>query len=70
MTLNQRIGMTFDLLIARRDPFDWNTVVREVKADRIPIRNWMKVRGILQGFINEGVLTRAPSVEVEEYIVK
>lgn len=68
--MNDRIFAVFDKLIAERDSFDWNTVLREVRAAQIPVKNWLKVRAVLQWFINEGIIQRTDSVTEERYIRK
>lgn len=70
MTQQNQIFAVFDELIAGHNSFDWSAVVKAVKATKIPVTNWLKVRGVLQWFINEGTLVRTPSVHVEEYVVQ
>lgn len=67
---NDRVFAVFDRLISSNSSFDWHTIMQEVKADKIPVKNWMRVRNVLQGFINRGALVRSSDTRVEEYVVQ
>lgn len=47
-------------------PVDWKVIVTAVEAQMV-IKNWLKVRGVLQWMINQGQVKRFASVHVEEY---
>jgi len=49
--------------------FTWQELVTEVQASGATVRNWLTIRGVLQWFINEGLIKRNRSdLNIEEYI--
>ena len=49
--------------------FTWQELVKEVQASGATVRNWLTIRGVLQWFINEGLIKRNRSdLNIEEYI--
>ncbi len=69
-TFNNRVFAVFDRLIDNSSSFDWNTIMREVQADKIPVKNWLRVRHVLQWFVDRETLVRSSDIRVEEYIVR
>lgn len=47
-------------------PVDWQVIVKAIE-EQMAIKNWLKVRGVLQWMINQGQVKRVASVHVEEY---
>ena len=49
--------------------FTWQELVIEVQDSGATVKNWLTIRGVLQWFINEGLIIRNRSdLNVEEYI--
>ena len=49
--------------------FTWQELVIEVKASGATVKNWLTIRGVLQWFINEGLIIRNRiDLNIEEYI--
>ena len=64
---DENIFNALDRLIKPGQETAWKTIVSSVSSE-IPIKNWLKVRGVLQYMINEGMIERTDSVHVEHYI--
>lgn len=47
--------------------FSWKELSAFIKSYGNPPKNWMTIRGIIQHYINEGLIERTNSVHVEEY---
>lgn len=39
---------------------DWDDIMGAVKADGMKIKNWLDVRGVLQFFMDQGLVVRVP----------
>ena len=66
MTKNEKI------LIAIQSAFkdglsDWDDIVNSVNQAKIPVKNWLVVRGVLQWMINEKMVVRIKNVHEEIY---
>jgi hypothetical protein len=67
--MNEKIAAVFTHLIRTSHTFSWETVVKEIKTANIPVKNWMRVRRLMQELIADGTISRIDSVYVEEYRV-
>jgi hypothetical protein len=56
-------------LIDGSTKFSWHDVVQAMNENGVKVKNWLKVRGLLQERINLGMIKRTRSVKVEEYRV-
>jgi hypothetical protein len=68
MTKNEKI------LIAIQNAFkngmcEWNDIVQSVEQAKIPVKNWMIVRGVLQWMLNEKMVVRIKDVHKEQYTI-
>ena len=66
MTKNEKI------LLAIQSSFkdglsDWDDIVNSVNQAKIPVKNWLVVRGVLQWMINEKMVVRTKNVHEEIY---
>ena len=68
-TTNANIFLVVQGAISGKTKISWNEIVQEVQDAGLVIKNWLKVRGVLQYFINHGRLVRTSDLRVEEYIV-
>jgi hypothetical protein len=48
---------------------EWSDIVQSVEDAKIPVKNWMEVRGVLQWMRNEKIIVRVKDVHKEQYIV-
>lgn len=48
---------------------EWQDIVKAVSADMV-VKNWLYVRGVMQGMLDRGEITRKPDVFVELYYGK
>jgi hypothetical protein len=48
---------------------EWSDIVQSVEDAKIPVKNWMEVRGVLQWMRNEKIIARVKDVHKEQYIV-
>jgi len=46
---------------------EWSDIVDSVTQAKIPVKNWMTVRGVLQWMINEKMIVRIKDVHKEQY---
>jgi len=66
MTKNEKI------LIAIQSAFkdgmcEWADIVKSVEQAKIPVKNWLVVRGVLQWMINEKMVVRTKNIHQEKY---
>jgi hypothetical protein len=66
MTKNEKI------LVAIQSAFkdgmcDWNDIIQSVNQAKIPVKNWLVVRGVLQWMINEKMVVRIKNIHQEQY---
>ena len=66
MTKNEKI------LLAIQSSFknglsDWDDIVNSVNQAKIPVKNWLVVRRVLQWMINEKMVVRIKNVHEEIY---
>jgi len=66
MTKNEKI------LIAIQSAFkdgmcEWADIVESVEQAKIPVKNWLVVRGVLQWMINEKMVVRTKNIHQEKY---
>jgi hypothetical protein len=45
----------------------WSQIVEAVKTKGFKIKNWMKVRGELQGLLNDKIIFRENNTTIEVY---
>jgi hypothetical protein len=68
-TTNENIFLVLDKTCEGKKKVSWEQIVEAVKESGMVIKNWMKVRNVLQWFINHQRLTRTSDLRVEEYII-
>ena len=68
-TTNENIFLVLDKTCEGKKKVSWEQIVKAVNESGMVIKNWMKVRNVLQWFINNGRLSRTSDVRVEEYAV-
>jgi hypothetical protein len=66
MTKNEKI------LLAIQSAFkdglcEWDDIINSVNQAKIPVKNWMDVRGVLQWMINQKMVVRIKNVHIEQY---
>ena len=66
MTRNEKI------LLAIQSAFkdglcEWDDIINSVNQAKIPVKNWMDVRGVLQWMINQKMVVRIKNVYIEQY---
>lgn len=66
---NDQIGAVLTAVISK-EGVPWNEIVAAVENANYNIKNWMKVRNVLQHGINQGRFARAPSTFHEVYFSK
>ena len=66
---NENIFLVIERTCEGKKKVSWQEIVADVKATGMVIKNWMKVRNVLQAFVNNQRLSRAKDVMVEEYQV-
>ncbi len=66
-TAQIEIEKVFISLIVANSEISWPQIVCEIKKTQ-KIKNWLSVRGIMQTFINAGILCRTNDLNVEIYI--
>lgn len=49
--------------------FTWGEIVDDITGTKHEPKNWLDVRGVLQAFINEGIIERTEDLTVEKYIL-
>lgn len=49
---------------------EWKHIVEAITKAGLAPKNWLKVRGILQGLLNTNQIERTNSTAVEEYVTK
>ena len=68
MTKNEKI-LTAIQDALKNGMCDWADIVQSVEDAKIPVKNWMHVRGVLQWMINEKIIVRVKDVHKEQYVV-
>lgn len=68
-TTNENIFLVIEKTYAGKKKVSWNQITEAVKESDMVIKNWMKVRNVLQWFIINGCLVRTDDLHVEEYRV-
>jgi hypothetical protein len=48
------------------DPTPWEVIVVAVRAE-MDVKNWLKVRSVLQLMLNKGIIVRTKDLNKEEY---
>ena len=64
----EKIFETMDDFVENGDSFEWKEVVEKI-SEKLEIKNWLEVRGVLQWFINEGKIIRDEDLFKEKYII-
>ena len=67
MTRNEKIFNAIQKAIVNGS-CSWADIVQSVEDAKIPVKNWLIVRGVLQWMINEKIIVRVKDVEKEQYI--
>ena len=49
-----------DLADRKRESIEWTAFTKEIREAGAKVKNWMSIRSILQMFLNEGLIERAP----------
>lgn len=49
-----------ELADRKRESIEWTAFVEEIRGSGATVKNWMTIRSILQIFLNEGLIERAP----------
>ena len=49
-----------ELAERKRESLDWGAFTQEIRESGAKVKNWMTIRSILQIFLNEGLIERAP----------
>jgi len=66
---NKTIAFIEQFVESNDSSFTWQELVNEVQASGATVKNWLTIRGVLQWFINEGLIKRNRSdLNIEEYI--
>lgn len=71
MTKSKREDKIFEtmyIMIKNGDSFEWKEIVEKI-SEKLEIKNWLEVRGVLQWFISEGKIIRDEDLFKEKYIV-
>lgn len=48
---------------------EWDDIIQSVEQAKIPVKNWMDVRGVLQWMINTKMIVRIKNVHKEQYAI-
>lgn len=66
---NENIFLVIERTCEGKKKVSWQEIVADVKGTGMVIKNWMKVRNVLQWFISNDRLVRTDDLRVEEYKV-
>ena len=47
----------------------WSDIVQSVEDAKIPVKNWMHVRGVMQWMISEKIIVRIKDIHTEQYSI-
>jgi hypothetical protein len=67
MTKNEKIYMAIKAAM-QNGSCEWHDIVQSVNDSKIPVKNWMIVRGVLQWMINQKIIVRTNDVQKEQYV--
>jgi hypothetical protein len=67
---NDNIRKVFFDLSSNKDRIEWFQIVEAINASGMRIKNWMIVRNVLQGMIEQGMFVRSSNVHQEVYFCK
>lgn len=59
----------FEYCSKNKGNFEWREIVDTLTNKKCRVKNWLKVRNILQFFINEDFIKRTNDLRVEQYKV-
>jgi|GEM_PF-3248594 len=66
---NERIRAVFlENITSTTESVSWQDIVVSMKAAGFS-GNWLRVRGVLQGLKDEGIVRRIDSIHVEEFVL-
>lgn len=65
---NKAIDFIEEFIDSESSSFTWEELSKAVKDSGAKVSNWMTIRGVLQWFINEGLIKRTRNSHREEYI--
>jgi hypothetical protein len=68
MTRNEKIYNAIQTAF-RNGTCAWSDIVKSVEDAKIPVKNWMDVRGVLQWMLNEKIIVRIKDVHKEQYSI-
>jgi len=66
MTKNEKILVAIQSAL-KDGMCDWNDIIQSVNQAKIPVKNWLVVRGVLQWMINEKMVVRIKNIHQEQY---
>ena len=66
---NKTVEFLDQFVESNNSRFTWEELVSEVQDSGAIVKNWLTIRGVLQWFIDEGLIKRNRSdLNVEEYL--
>jgi hypothetical protein len=66
---NKTVEFIEQFVESNSSKFTWQELVNEVQHSGAIVKNWLTIRGVLQWFMNEGLIKRNRSdLNVEEYV--
>jgi len=68
MTKNEKIYTAIQTALLNGS-CEWSDIVKSVEDAKIPVKNWMVVRGVLQWMLNEKIIVRIKDVHKEQYSI-
>ena len=68
MTRNEKIYNAIQTAL-RNGTCTWSDIVKSVEDAKIPVKNWMDVRGVMQWMINEKIIVRIKDIHTEQYSI-
>ena len=68
MTRNEKIYNAIQTAL-RNGTCTWSDIVKSVEDAKIPVKNWMHVRGVMQWMINEKIIVRIKDIHTEQYSI-
>ena len=66
MTRNEKIFNAIKKAVSN-GVCEWGDIMQSVNEEKITIKNWMVVRGILQWMLDEKMIVRVADVHKEQY---
>jgi len=66
MTKNEKILIAIQNAL-KNGMCDWANIVQSVEEAKIPVKDWLVVRGVLQWMINNKMVVRIKNIHQEQY---